>query len=121
MLGYVSLVIGLCTIAVTLVFVITWLNLHDEIRNSSSLQEEFHSTVRRMTINIGIFAIPIVVYFFDAGKQSLSNADPYAFVWAACYAVSLLFLAAGVTILIRDAKREKKTGLYRFRRSTRVF
>ena len=48
MLGYVSLVIGLCTIAVTLVFVITWLNLYDEIRNSSSLQEEFHSTVRRM-------------------------------------------------------------------------
>jgi hypothetical protein len=63
MLGYVSLAIGLCTIAVTLVFVITWLYMHDEIRNSSSLQEELHSTDRRVIASIGIFAIPVVVYF----------------------------------------------------------
>jgi cytochrome bd-type quinol oxidase subunit 2 len=116
MLGYVSLAIGLCTIAVTLVFVITWLYLHDEIRSSSSLQEEFHSTVRRVIVNIGMFAIPVVVYFVDARKRFVNDAEPYAFVWSACYVVSLLFLAAGLTTLVRDAKREKKTGLYRFRR-----
>ena len=116
MLGYVSLAIGLCTISVTLVFVITWLYLHDEIRNSSSLQEELHSTGRWMTVSIGIFAIPVVVYFLDSRKRFVNDAEVYAFVWSACYVVSLLYLAAGLTILIRDAKREKKTGLYRFRR-----
>ena len=116
MLGYVSLAIGLCTIAVTLVFVITWLYLHDEITNSSSLQEEFHSTVRRMIVSIGIFAIPVVLYFLNPKNQSVNKAEPYAFVWVACCVGSLLFLAAGLIILIRDAKREKKTGLYRFRR-----
>ena len=116
MLGYVSLAIGLCTVSVTLLFGLTWLYLHDEIRNSSSLQERFQSTVRRITVTIGLFAIPVVLYFLDARKQSLNDAEPYAFVWVACYVVSLLFLAAGLTILVRDAKREKKTGLYRFRR-----
>ena len=39
-----------------------------------------------------------------------------ALVGKGAYVVSLLFLATGLTILIRDAKREKKTGLYKFRR-----
>jgi cytochrome bd-type quinol oxidase subunit 2 len=116
MLGYVSLAIGLCTIYVILVFVITWLYVNDEIRNSSSLREEFNSTVRRVIINIGIFVIPVTAYFLDARKRFVNDAEPYAFVWSACYVVSLLFLLAGLTSLIRDAKREKKTGLYRFRR-----
>jgi len=116
MLGYVSLAIGLCTIAVSLVFLLTWVYLYDEIRNSSSLQQEFHSTVRWIIVTIGIFAIPVVVYYLDARKQVVNATEPYAFVWGACYLVSLLFLAADLTILIRDAKREKKTGLYRFRR-----
>src|SRR3954452_23902580 len=116
MLGYVSLSIGLCTIVVTSVFIITSLYLHDEIRNSLSLQEEFHSTVRRVIVNIGIFAIPVVVYFLDARQRFVNDDEPYAFVWAACYVVSLLFLAASLTTLIRDANRERKTGFYRFRR-----
>ena len=116
MLGYVSLAIGLCTIAVSLVFLLTWVYLYDEIRNSSSLQQEFRSTVRRIIVTIGIFAIPVVAYSLDARKQFVNEAEPYALVWGACYLVSLLFLAADLTILIRDAKREKKTGLYRFRR-----
>jgi cytochrome bd-type quinol oxidase subunit 2 len=116
MIGYVSLAIGLCTIAVTLVFVITWLYLHDGIGNSSSLQKEFHSTVRRVIVAIGIFVIPAAVYLLDARKRFVNDTEPYAFVWSACYVVSLLFLMAGLTSLIRDAKREKKTGLYRFRR-----
>src|SRR5690242_16095475 len=108
MLEYVSLAIGLCTIAVTLVFVITWLYLHEEIQNSQSLQEEFHSTARRMTVSVGIFAIPVVVHFLDAGKRFVNDAEPYAFVWGAGYVVSLLFLAAGLTTLLRDANRERK-------------
>jgi hypothetical protein len=116
MLGYVSLAIGLCTIAVILVFVITWLYLHEEIQNSQSLLEEFYSTGRRIIVTIGIFAIPVGVYFLDARKRFVNDAEPYAFVWGACYVVSLLFLAAGLTTLIRDANRERKTGFYRFRR-----
>ena len=84
MLGYVSLAIGLCTIAATLVFVITWLYMHDEIRNSSSLQEELHSTGRRVIVSIGIFAIPVIVYFVDSRKRFLDDAEPYAFVWSVC-------------------------------------
>jgi hypothetical protein len=79
-------------------------------------KEEFHSTVRRVIIAIGIFAIPVVVYFLDSRKRFVNDTEPYAFVWSVCYVISLLFLMAGLTSLIRDAKREKKTGFYRFRR-----
>jgi hypothetical protein len=115
MLAYVSIVIALCTITVCLVFVLTWACLGHEIRYSSLLQEEFQTTVRRLIGNIGLFAIPVAVYLLD-GKQSANNAEPFAFAWGACYVVSLLMLAAGLTTLIRDANRERKTGFYRFRR-----
>jgi len=116
MLRYVSFALGICTIAATVVLGITRLYLHDEIRNSSSLHEEFHSTIRRMIVTAGIFAIPLVAYFLSPRKQSLNDGEPYALIWIGCYFVSLLFLATGLSILIRDAKRERKTGLYRFRR-----
>ena len=115
MLAYVSIVIALCSITVCLIFVLTWAYLGHEIRHSSLLQEEFQTTVRRLIGNIGLFAIPVAVYLLD-GKQSANNAEPFAFAWGACYVVSLLMLAAGLTTLIRDANRERKTGLYRFRR-----
>jgi hypothetical protein len=108
MLGYVSLAIGLCTIAVTLVFAMTWLYLNDDIINSSSLREEINSTVRRVIINIGIFVIPMTAYFLDPRKRFVNNDEPYAFVWSACYVVSLLFLMAGLTSLIRDASTKRK-------------
>ena len=116
MLRYASLALGICTIAAAVVFGITWIYLYDDIRNSSALHEEFHSIVRRMSVTIGIFAIPVVVYFLNPRKQSLNDGEPYAFVWIGCYFVSLIFLATGLAILIRDAKREKKTGHYRYRR-----
>jgi hypothetical protein len=115
MLAYISIGIGLCNIAVGLLFGLTWLNLYDVIRHSSLLQEEFGTVVRRLIGSIGLFVIPAAVYLLDV-KSSTNNAEPYAFVWGACYVVSLLLLAAGLTTLIRDAKRERKTGFYRFRR-----
>jgi hypothetical protein len=115
MLAYISIGIALCNITVVLLFGLTWLNLHDIIRHSSLLQEEFGTVVRRLIGSLGLFEIPAAVYLFDV-KQSVNNAEPYAFVWGACYVVSLLLLAAGLTTLIRDAKRERKTGFYRFRR-----
>jgi hypothetical protein len=115
MLAHVSIVIALCCAAVCLVFVLTWAYLGHEIRHSSLLQEEFQTTVRRLIGNIGLFAIPVAVYLLD-GKQSGNNAEPFAFAWGACYVVSLLMLGAGLTTLIRDANRERKTGFYRFRR-----
>jgi cytochrome bd-type quinol oxidase subunit 2 len=116
MLGYVSLSIGLCTIAVTLVFGLTWVNLYNEIRVISSLQEEFRTAGRRLIGNIGLFAIPISLYLLNGSNKSMNNSEPFAFAWSACYVVNLLMLAASLTTLVRDAKREKKTGLYRFRR-----
>jgi cytochrome bd-type quinol oxidase subunit 2 len=115
MLAYVSIVIALCSITVCLVFVLTWAYLGHEIKHSSVLQEEFQTTVRRLIGNIGLFTIPVAVYLLD-GRQSANNAEPFAFAWGACYVVSLLMLAAGLTTLIRDANRERKTGFYRFRR-----
>jgi hypothetical protein len=115
MLAYISIGITLCCITVCLVFVLTLAYLGQEIRHSSLLQEEFRTTVRRLIGSIGLFAIPVAVYLLD-GKQSANNAEPFAFAWGACYAVSLLMLGAGLTTLIRDANRERKTGFYRFRR-----
>jgi hypothetical protein len=115
MLAYVSIVIALCSITVCLIFVLTWAYLGHEIRHSSLLQEKFQTTVRRLIGNIGLFAIPVAVYLLD-GKQSVNNAEPFALAWGACYVVSLLMLAVGLTTLIRDANRERKTGFYRFRR-----
>jgi hypothetical protein len=110
MLAYVSIVIALCSITVCLVFVLTWAYLGHEIRHSSLLQEEFQTTVRRLTGNIGLFAIPVAVYLLD-DRQSANDAEPFAFAWGACYVVSLLMLAAGLTTLIRDANRERKNRL----------
>src|SRR5215469_14574462 len=112
MLGYLSirnvfLAIGLCTVAAAFVCGVTWLYLYDEIRGSTALKEEFYSTIRRMIVTVGIFVIPVVVYVLDAGKRPLNNVRPYAFVWIGCYVVSLLFLAAGLTTFIRDAKHER--------------
>jgi len=115
MLAYISIGIAACNIVVGLVFVLTWVYLSDEIRHSSLLQEEFRTAVRRLIVNIGIFAIPVAVYLLEA-KQSQNNAEPYAIVWGVCYVVSLLILLTSLATLIRDANRERKTGFYRFRR-----
>ena len=115
MLAYISIGIALCNIAVGLLFGLAWLNLYDVIRHSSLLQEDFGTVVRRLIGSIGLFVIPAAVYLLEV-KSSPNNTEPYAFAWGACYVVSLLFLAAGLTTLIRDAKRERKTGFYRFRR-----
>ena len=115
MLAYISIGIAACNIVVALVFVLTWVYLSDEIRHSSLLQEEFRTAVRRLIVSIGIFAIPVAVYLLEA-KQSQNNAEPYAIVWGVCYVVSLLILLPSLATLIRDANRERKTGLYRFRR-----
>jgi hypothetical protein len=115
MLAYVSIGIALCSIAVCLVFVLTWAYVGHEIRHSSLLQEEFRATVRRLIGSIGLFSIPVATYLLD-GKQSANNTEPFAFAWGACYVVSLLMLAAALIPLIRDANRERKTGFYRFRR-----
>ena len=115
MLVYISIGIAACNIVVALVFVLTWVYLSDEIRHSSLLQEEFRTAVRRLIVNIGIFAIPVAVYLLEA-KQSQNNAEPYAIVWGVCYVVSLLILFPSLATLIRDANRERKTGFYRFRR-----
>jgi cytochrome bd-type quinol oxidase subunit 2 len=116
MLVYISIGIALCSITVCLAFGVTWAYLGHETRHSSLLQEEFRTAVRRLIGSIGLFAIPVAVYLLDGKKQSANNAEPYAFVWVACYVVSILFLAAGLITLIRDANRESKTGHYRFRR-----
>src|SRR5215831_15014239 len=109
MLAYLSLAIGLSVTAVIFVFVVTW-------GRHTQLQEEFHSTIRRLIVSIGVAVIPVVVYLIETKGHPAYNAELYAFVWGACYVVTLLFLARGLITLIRDATREKKTGVYKFRR-----
>lgn len=115
MLAHILIGIAACSIVVGLIFVLTWVYFSDEIRHSSLLQEEFRTAVRRLIVSIGIFAIPVAVYLLEA-KQFQNNAERYAIVWGVCYAVSLLILLPSLATLIRDANRERKTGLYKFRR-----
>lgn len=116
MLAHISIGIALTNIAVGLVFALTWLYFHEEIRHSSLLEEEFGAALRRLIGTIGLFAIPVAVYLLDGPKQSGYDPEPHAFVWGACYVVSLLILTAALATLIRDATRERKTGLYKIRR-----
>ena len=116
MLAYVSLAIGLSVVTLIFVFAVTWGYLYAEIKRAAQLREEFHSTIRRLIVSIGVAVIPVVVYFIETKGQPTYNAELCAFVWVASYVVTLLFLAQGFIILIRDAKREKKTGGYKFRR-----
>jgi cytochrome bd-type quinol oxidase subunit 2 len=112
MLGYVSLAIALCTIAVTLVFGLTCVYLYNDVRLRSSLQEEFRTAGRRLIGNIGLFAIPIVLYLLNRSNKSMNNSESFAFAWGACYLVNLLMLVTSLATLIRDANRDKKTGVY---------
>jgi len=116
MLAYISIGIALCSVTVCLTFGLTWAYLYDDIRHSSLLQEEFRTAVRRLIASIGLFAIPVAIYFLEGTRKFSNNAEPYALAWGVCYVVSLLILASSLTTLIRDANRERKTGLYRFRR-----
>ena len=116
MLRYVSLTIDLSVFVVILAFFGTWGYLYEEIRHAAQLREEFYSTVRRLIVSIGVAVIPVIVYLIESKGQAAYNGQLYAFIWVACYVVTLLVLAWGLITLIRDAKREKKTGLYKFRR-----
>jgi hypothetical protein len=74
MLAYISIGVALCSIAVCLVFVLTWVYLGHEIRHSALLQEEFGTAVRRLIGTMGVFLIPIVAYFLDGTVPS--NLEP---------------------------------------------
>ena len=106
MLAYLSIGIALYSVTVCLAFGLTWAYLGHEIRHSSLLQEEFRTAVRRLIGTIGIFVIPVGVYFLDGTKQYANNAEPFAFAWGACYAVSLLILVRSLITLMRDGNHE---------------
>ena len=64
MLAYMSIGIGVCNIALGLVFGLIWVDLHNQIKHSPALQEEFRTAVRRLVGSTGLFIIPMVVYLF---------------------------------------------------------
>jgi len=107
MLAHVSIGIALCSVTVCLVFGLTWVYLGHEIRHSALLREEFGTAVRRLIGTIGIFVIAVGAYFLDT-KHYANNAEPFAFAWGACYAVSLLMLVRSLITLMRDANYERK-------------
>src|SRR5215471_6744362 len=96
MLAYVSLAIGLSVITVIFASVVTWSYLHDEIRHTAQLRREIYSKIRRLNVNIGVAVITVVVYLIETKRGPAYNAELYAFVWVACYVVTLLFLAWGL-------------------------
>jgi len=113
MLAYISVGMGLCNIVVLLVFGLTWIELHGDIKANAILQEDFQAAVRRLVISVGLFVIPVLAYLFEGTKQSAKVVEPYALAWGAAYALSLLILIARIVTLTRDAKREKKMRRYR--------
>ena len=116
MLAFITMGIAFCSITVCLVFGQPGFICTMGLDIAHLLQEEFRTAGRRLTGNIGLFAIPITVYLLNWPNKSVNNAEPFAFAWGACYVLNLLMLAAGLITLMRDANRERKTGLYRFRR-----
>ena len=116
MLAYVSLGIGLCNILVGFVFFLTWVELHERIKNSPTLQEDFQAAVRRLMLSVGFFGVPILAYLFAGNKRSAKIPETYALVWGVGCALSLLILIEGLITLIRHTNREKKVGSHRYRR-----
>src|SRR5215469_6733788 len=108
MLAYISLGIGLCNILVGFVFFLTWIELHEHIKNSPTLQEDFQAAVRRLMISIGFFGLPILEYLFAGNKQSAKIPESYALAWGAGCALSLLILIEGLITLMRHTNRERK-------------
>ena len=116
MLAYISIGIGLCNAAAAFVVLLTWIELHDNIKNSLTLQNGLQAVVRRLIVSVGLFGIPILAYLLEDHKQSAKIPESYALAWSAACALSLLFLIEGLIALIRHANREKKTSWHRYRR-----
>ena len=116
MLAYLSLGIGLCNMVAGFVFLLTWLELHDHIKNSRTLQNSLQTVMRRLIISGGLFGIPILAYLFEENKQSAKILGSYALTWGAACALSFLILIEGLITLIRHATREKRTSSHRYSR-----
>ena len=84
MLAYISLAIGLCNILAVVVFFLAWVELHERIKNSLRLQEDFQAAVRRLMISVGFFGLPILEYLFAGNKRSAKV--PEAATMVASYA-----------------------------------
>jgi len=119
---------------------LTWIELHDDIKNSLTLQSGLQAVVRRLAVSIGLFGIPILAYLFEDHKQpanipelfgyhtqsanisklfgnhkqSVKVPESYALAWGAACALSLLILIEGLITLFRHANREKKTSSDRY-------
>ena len=116
MLAYISLAIGLCNILAVVVFFLAWVELHERIKNSLRLQEDFQAAVRRLMISVGFFGLPILEYLFAGNKRSAKIPEAYVLAWGIGCALSLLILIEGLITLIRHTNRENKIGSYRYRR-----
>ena len=116
MIAYISLGIGLCNVLAAFVVFLTWVELHEDIKNNTTLQEDFHAAVRRLTISVGFFGMPILEYLFAGTKQSPKIPTSYALAWGVGCALSLLILIEGLITLIRHTNREQKMGSYRYKR-----
>ena len=116
MLAYISLGIGLCNIVAVCVFFLAWFELHDHLKNSIALQEDFQAAVRRLMISVGFFGMPALEYLFAGDKRSAKIPESYVLAWAVGCALSLLILVHGLVTLIRHADGERKTGSHRYRR-----
>jgi hypothetical protein len=115
-LAYISLGIGLSNMLAAVVFLLIWVELRTQIKNSPIIREDFRAAARRLMISVGFFGFPILEYLFAGNKQSAKIIQPYALVWGAGCALSLVFLIAGLITLIQHTNREKKTGSYRYGR-----
>jgi len=113
MLAYISLGIGVCNIVAVCVFFLAWFELHDHLKNSAALQEDFQAAVRRLMISVGFLGIPALEYLFAGDKRSAKIPESYVLAWAA---LSLLILVHGLVTLFRHADGERKNGSHRYRR-----
>jgi hypothetical protein len=113
MLVYIPIGIDLCNMVVGFAFLLTWIELHGQVKNSPTLQNGLQAVARRLIVSVGLFGIPILAYLFEGNKQSAKIPESYALAWGAACALSLLILIEGLITLIRHVNRENKTSSHR--------
>ena len=104
MLAYISVGIGVCNLALGLVFGLIWIDLNSHAKNGVELHEEFRKAARRLIGSVGLFIIPLISYFLSGVKRLPQITEVYISLWEALCAVGLIMLVSSLIGILRYPK-----------------
>src|SRR5215831_8779391 len=104
MLAYISVGIGVCNLALGLVFGLIWIDLNSHAKNGVELHEAFRKAARRLIGSIGLFIIPLISYFLSGVKRLPQVTEVYISLWEALCAVGLIMLVSSLIGILRYPK-----------------